>query len=78
MCKKLKEKYLLVIVTNQPDLKSGKLKKNELYSMHNSITNGYNLNFFLVKGAYDFPSLILGIFKTPSLSKKIAGLFFTI
>ena len=42
LCKKLKEKYLLVIVTNQPDLKSGKLKKNELYSMHKSLKKKIN------------------------------------
>ena len=37
LCKKLKKKYLLIIVTNQPDLESGKLKKEQLFLMNNSL-----------------------------------------
>jgi len=34
LCRKLKKKYLLIVVTNQPDLKKGKLKIDQLNLMH--------------------------------------------
>lgn len=34
LCNKLKKNYLLIVVTNQPDLKKGKLKINQLNLMH--------------------------------------------
>lgn len=42
MCKKLKKKYLLIVVTNQPDLESGKLKKEELFLMNNNLKEKIN------------------------------------
>lgn len=42
MCEKLKRKYLLIVVTNQPDLENGKLKKQELFLMNNSLKEKIN------------------------------------
>jgi D-glycero-D-manno-heptose 1,7-bisphosphate phosphatase len=37
LCKKLKKKYLLIVVTNQPDLQNGKLKISQLNLMHSKL-----------------------------------------
>tara|TARA_E500000178_G_C16701989_1_gene608633 strand:+ start:190 stop:711 length:522 start_codon:yes stop_codon:yes gene_type:complete len=42
LCKKLKKKYLLIVVTNQPDIKKGKLKIEELELMHTKLKNEIN------------------------------------
>ena len=38
-CKILKKNFLLIIVTNQPDVKRGKLKISELEKMHHKLLN---------------------------------------
>lgn len=41
-CKKLKKRYLLIVVTNQPDLKKGKLKIDQLSLMHKKLKKKIN------------------------------------
>lgn len=47
-CKILKKNFLLIIVTNQPDVKRGKLKISELEKMHHKLFNKifYDALFF--------------------------------
>jgi len=42
LCKKLKKKYLLIVVTNQPDLQNGKLKIKQLNLMHHKLKKKIN------------------------------------
>jgi len=42
LCNKLKHYYLLIVVTNQPDLKKKKLKINQLNLMHNKLKKKIN------------------------------------
>ena len=42
LCNKLKKNYLLIVITNQPDLKKGKLKINQLNLMHNKLKRKIN------------------------------------
>lgn len=42
LCRRLKKKYLLIVVTNQPDIKKGKLKIEQLELMHNKLKNQIN------------------------------------
>ncbi len=47
-CKLLKKNFLLIIVTNQPDIKRGKLKISDLKKMHHKLFNKilYDALFF--------------------------------
>jgi D-glycero-D-manno-heptose 1,7-bisphosphate phosphatase len=42
LCKRLKKKYLLIVITNQPDIKNGKLKIEQLKLMHVKLKNEIN------------------------------------
>lgn len=39
-----KKNYLLIVITNQPDIKSGKLKLNKLLKMNNILINKLKIN----------------------------------
>ena len=56
LCKKLKnKKYLLIVITNQPDIKKGKISINDLNIMHRKLYKSIN---------YD------GIYYCSAISKK--------
>ena len=56
LCKKLKnKKYLLIVITNQPDIKRGKISVNSLNAMHKKLYKSIN---------YD------GIYYCSAISKK--------
>ncbi len=44
LCKKLKKKYLLIVVTNQPDIKKGKLNINQMNLMHEKLKKKINFD----------------------------------
>jgi len=46
--KKLKSKYLLILITNQPDISRKKMKKNELDKMHKELSKHIDLDEILV------------------------------
>ena len=50
-CKILKKNYLLIVVTNQPDIKKGKLKISELDKMHARLYKSISYDYLLYSTA---------------------------
>lgn len=50
-CKMLKKKYLIIVVTNQPDVKTGKLEITELEKMHEKLYKSIFYDYLLYSTA---------------------------
>ena len=67
LCKSLKnKKYLLIIVTNQPDIKKGKISVNDLNIMHKKLYKSIN---------YDGIYYCTAISKSSRFKKPNVGMF---